>query len=46
MKWIIFNWESIATYLLIASESLALIPKIKSNSVFQVITNLLRFKKP
>jgi hypothetical protein len=46
IKFIIENWAVIATALFAISEVLALIPSVKSNSIFQVILSLLtRFKK-
>lgn len=45
MKFIMQNWGAISTALLVISETLALSPKIKANSVFQLLTNLLKNKK-
>lgn len=42
MNNIIQNWGVIATALLAISEVLALIPSVKANSIFQLITNWLK----
>lgn len=42
MDWIIQNWGLILGVLFGLSEALALIPGIKSNSVFQLVYNLLK----
>ena len=42
MAWLTENWSVIASVLLALSEALALIPGIKSNSVFQLIVNGLK----
>lgn len=42
MKFIIQNWELIVVALLAISEILAQVKKVESNSVFQLIVNLLR----
>lgn len=42
MAWLIANWAIIASVLLGLSEVLALIPGIKSNSIFQLIVNGLK----
>lgn len=42
MAYIIANWAMIASVLLGVSEALALIPGIKSNSVFQLIYNFIK----
>jgi len=42
MKFIIENWEIIVVALLAISEVLGNIKKVEANSVFQLITNLLK----
>lgn len=44
MNFVVQNWEVIATALFAVSEVLALIPGVKANSVFQVLTGLLKKK--
>lgn len=41
MIWIKENWELIVLVLFGMSEALALIPKIKANSVFQLVYQIL-----
>lgn len=46
MKELIFeNWGVIVSALLAISEVLALIPAIKANSIFQILTGWLKTKK-
>lgn len=42
MAWLQANWAMIVTVLFGISEVLALIPGIKSNSVFQLVYNFLK----
>lgn len=42
MAWLMENWGMIVAVLLGISEALALIPVIKSNSIFQLIYNALK----
>ncbi len=46
MEWIVANWTLIVTTLFGISEVLALIPGIKSNSVFTLFVNLLKTVAP
>lgn len=46
MDFITENWLIILGALLAISEVLALIPRIKANSIFQVIVNVLLSLKP
>ena len=43
-EYVTVNWGAIATVLFLISELLAAIPGLKSNSIFQIIQNLLRSK--
>jgi ABC-type methionine transport system permease subunit len=46
MEVIIANKEVILGVLLAVSEALALIPKVKANSIFQLVVNVIKkFKK-
>jgi hypothetical protein len=45
-SWVISNWGMLASVLFGMSESLALIPGIKSNSVFQLAYNVLGWLRP
>lgn len=42
MNAIINNWGVICAALLAISEALALIPSVKANSIFQLITNWIK----
>lgn len=42
MKFLTENWAIIATALLAVSEVVALIPSVKANSIFQLITGWLK----
>lgn len=42
MDWLMLNWAMIVAVLFGISEALALIPQIKSNSVFQLIANVIK----
>lgn len=42
MSWLVANWALIVSVLLGLSEVLALIPGIQSNSVFQLIANVIK----
>jgi hypothetical protein len=45
MQWLTDNWPVIVGVGFALSEALALIPKLKANSVFQLIANLLKKAK-
>lgn len=45
MNFLTENWGTIATALFALSEVLALVPGIKSNSIFQLALNLLKTLK-
>lgn len=45
-EWIVSNWGLLATVLLGLSESLALIPGCASNSILQLILNVLKALAP
>lgn len=42
IQWLIANWAMLASVLFGLSETLALIPGIQANSVFQAIYNFLK----
>ena len=44
MNFVVENWTVIATALFAVSEVLALIPSIKANSLFQIVTGFLKKK--
>jgi hypothetical protein len=45
MVWLYANWALIVSALFAVSELLALIPAVKSNSVFQLVYNALKGMK-
>lgn len=45
MEFITENWGAIATALFAVSEVLSLIPQVKSNSIFQLLTGWLKIIK-
>ncbi len=45
LEWLSANYVIIITFLFLFSEALAVIPFFKSNSVFQMIANVLKFIK-
>jgi hypothetical protein len=45
MSWLVANWGMIATVLWGICETLAIIPAVKSNSVFTLIYNTLKSLK-
>lgn len=46
MQTIIDNWGAIAAALLVVSEALSLIPAVKANGIFQMVTNWLKKAQP
>ena len=42
MNFVLDNWGVIATALLAISEVLALVPSIKANSIYQLVTGFLK----
>lgn len=42
MQWLIDNWAMIVAVLFGISEAIALVPGIQSNSVFQLIFNVIK----
>jgi len=42
MSFIVEHWAQIATCLLVVSETIALIPALKSNSIMEAIINVLK----
>jgi len=46
MAWLQENWAMLVAVLFGISEALALIPAVKSNSVFQLIYNTLKSLNP